>query len=178
MNFMIGYMPMPAGFPYADVYKRGRPRHGIPGKPATYDTFFIKHPPMENSRRAKIFAPFDALRGFNDAVAAKRVLYEDRRELTEKETEDLDRKISILQELADSSRRSGERPPKVCITYFQPCEDPENDAFGKKGTYETLTGSLRKVDPLRRKILLDTGEAAFSSILKIEGAGPFAGRLR
>ena len=68
MSSVIGYMPMPAGFPYADVYKKGRPRHGIPGKLATYDTFYIKHPPMENRRRAKIFAPFDALRGFSAAL--------------------------------------------------------------------------------------------------------------
>ena len=30
MSSVIGYMPMPAGFPYADVYKKGRPRHGLP----------------------------------------------------------------------------------------------------------------------------------------------------
>lgn len=169
MSSVIGYMPMPAGFPYADIYKKGRPRHGIPGKLATYDTFYIKHPPMETRRRAKIFAPFDALRGFNDAIAAKRVLYEDQRELTEKEIEDLDREMTLLQKLADSRRQSGEKPPSICITYFQPCQDPESDAFGKKGTYETLTGRLRKIDPLQRRIILDTGEAAFHTILKIEG---------
>ena len=169
MDSIIGYMPMPAGFPYADVYKKGRPRHGVPGKPATYDAFFLKHPPMENSRRAKLFAPFDALRGFREAIAAKRVLYEDRRELTEKETESLDREIAVLQELADNRRRFGEKPPSIRITYFQPCQDPESDAFGKKGTCETITGSLQKVDPLQRKIILDTKEIPFQAIYKIEG---------
>lgn len=78
-------MPVPPGFRYADVFKKGRPRHGTAGQPATYDAFYAKHPPMESSRRAKIFAPFDALCGFDEAVAAKRVCCEDRRELTEAE---------------------------------------------------------------------------------------------
>ena len=26
---MVGYMPMPANFQYADVLRRGQPRHGL-----------------------------------------------------------------------------------------------------------------------------------------------------
>ena len=61
---LVGYMPMPAGFPYADIFQRGRPKHGTPGEFSTYDAFYIRHPPMKTSRRAKIFAPFAALKGF------------------------------------------------------------------------------------------------------------------
>ena len=35
------------------------------------DDFYIKHPPMDLSRRAKIFSPFDALKGYDEAIAAK-----------------------------------------------------------------------------------------------------------
>lgn len=167
MNTLIGYMPMPPNFPYAEIFKKGRPRHGIPGKLSTYDAFYVKHPPMENSRRAKIFAPFDALRGFNEAVAAKQILYEDRRELTEKEKENLDREMTSLRKLAEDRRRAREKPPKICITYFKLCEDPENDAFGKKGTYETVTGSLQKIDLLHRRFILDSGTISADDIIRI-----------
>lgn len=52
-------------FRYRNVLLRGRPRHG------KYDAFSIRHPSMDPGRRAKIFAPFDALRGFNAALIAK-----------------------------------------------------------------------------------------------------------
>ena len=71
----IGVMAMPANFRYREVFLKGRPRHD------RYDPFRIRHPSMDRGHRAKIFAPFDALKGFNEAVSAKDVLYEDRIEL-------------------------------------------------------------------------------------------------
>ena len=59
---MVGYMPMPANFQYADVLSRGQPRH------ERFDLFRLRHPSMDTGKRAKIFAPFDALKGFNDAI--------------------------------------------------------------------------------------------------------------
>ena len=32
--------------------------------------------------------------------------------------------------------------------YFEPCTDPENDAYMVRGTYRELTGILQKVDPV------------------------------
>ena len=54
---------MPSSFKYKDVFIKGRPQH------YGWDEFTIKHPPMPASRWAKIFAPFDALKGFNEAIA-------------------------------------------------------------------------------------------------------------
>ena len=170
----LGSMPMPEGFRYAEVLRRGKPQHGIPENYATYDTFYIKHPPMAVSRRAKIFAPFDALRGFSEAVAAKQVLYESRRELTEGEREELDRRLGILQQMTAGSRsgRAGEKKQvPVTVTHFVPCRDPESEAFGKLGTYETLTGNFLKVDVHKRRILLDTGGVDIDEVSSIEGAG-------
>ena len=59
----VGYMPMPAGFEYRALFLHGRPRH------QKYDTFWIKHPPMNVTHRAKIFSAFDALAGFDDCIA-------------------------------------------------------------------------------------------------------------
>ena len=51
-----------SSFRYRDVYKTGKPVH------EKNDSFSVKHPPMEISRRAKIFSPFDALKGFSDEL--------------------------------------------------------------------------------------------------------------
>ncbi len=54
--------PIPSSFRYRNVYEKGKPVHD------KFDSFYVKHPPMELSRRDKIFSPFDALKGFNDAI--------------------------------------------------------------------------------------------------------------
>ena len=61
----LGAMPMPADFRHADLLRRGRPLH------RRFDDFSLRHPAMDPGRRAKIFAPFDALAGFSDAIAAE-----------------------------------------------------------------------------------------------------------
>ena len=50
-------------FPYKSVYEKGKPVHD------KYDSFSVRHPAMDLSRRAKIFSPFDALKGFGDELA-------------------------------------------------------------------------------------------------------------
>ena len=56
---------MPAGFKYTEVYQKGRPKH------REWDAFMVKHPPMPASRWAKIYAPFDALKGFDEAIESE-----------------------------------------------------------------------------------------------------------
>lgn len=62
MSNGIGYMPMPEGFRYAELWKAGRPRH------RRFDEFWCRHPPMDLGKRAKIFPPFAALRGLDEEV--------------------------------------------------------------------------------------------------------------
>lgn len=55
---------IPSSFRYRKVYEKGKPVHG------KNDDFYIKHPPMDLSKRAKIFSPFDALKGYDEALRA------------------------------------------------------------------------------------------------------------
>ena len=55
---------------YKKVYERGKPKH------SSFDDFSIKHPAMDLSRRAKIFSPFDALKGFNEEIASTEQSFE------------------------------------------------------------------------------------------------------
>lgn len=59
MNTYVNSTLSRSSFRYQSVYEKGRPLH----KPT--DSFSLKHPSMDLSRRAKIFNPFDALKGFS-----------------------------------------------------------------------------------------------------------------
>lgn len=74
MTETVGAVPVPPDFPYIDVYNGGKPCHD------ENDYFTIMHPRMNVGHRAKIFSPFDALSGLNEAFAEKDVPCEDRLE--------------------------------------------------------------------------------------------------
>ena len=65
-----GAMSMHSDFKYKTAALRGMPRHN------KFDDFSVKHPPMSPARWAKIFAPFDALKGFDEVIAEKAVCSE------------------------------------------------------------------------------------------------------
>ncbi len=158
---MIGYMAMPADFKYKDVFLKGQPVH------QWNDSFRLKHPSMDSGRRAKIFAPFDALAGFDDAVAAKEVLYEFKRELSEEEKEELDRRLGILYRLTWNGRIARENAVKVEITYYIPCADKNNVSYGYRGQYVTVSGICKKIT--RKTIQIDDLAIPLADIVKIEG---------
>ena len=134
---------------YQQAFHRGRPRH------RAGDAFSAKHPSMDLGRRAKIFAPFDALRGFSAAIIARETVYEPFRELSDDETAVLDRKIALLRPLVQNSRAARENRVRVEITWFCPCCDPEGEDDEGFGQYRTLTGLLKRIDPVRGQMLVD-----------------------
>ena len=131
----VGSMAMPVNFKYKDALRRGRPIHG------KWDEFWMKHPPMPASRWAKIFSPFDALAGFDEAIKSKEELYVQRIELDEDERKNLNRTISELHNLTWNSRMARVNHVVVSVTFFVPCADRNNNAFYLgEGKYETMTG--------------------------------------
>ncbi len=161
----VGYMPMPAGFPYRALFRHGRPRH------QKYDEFWRKHPPMDISHRAKIFSAFDALAGFGDRIADKEVLYCGRRQLSEGEREELDRKLSVLRRLTRGGRAAQKDRPAVTVRYFSPCDDEDSFAYGTGGLYKTVSGVCRKVDGVTG--LIEVGDTA----VPVEEISEITGRL-
>ena len=155
---VVGYMPMPASFAHKEAFLQGRPKH------RKYDDFWRRHPPMATSHRAKIFAPFDALRGFDFCIMSKEVQYTERRELSEYQKEHLDEQLRLLHSLTHNGRAARENHPTAEITYFEPCTDPESYAYNWGGQYQTITGTVSKVDTMisgtitidGRRISLDT----------------------
>lgn len=165
---MIGYMAMPACFEYKDVYTKGRPRH------QRFDPFRLKHPPMDSGHWAKIFAPFDALEGFDDAVAAKEVLYEFKRELGDDEKEELDRRLGILHRLTWNGKLARENRVPVTITYYIPCTDKDSFSYGYRGQYVRATGILRKIG--MNAMTVDQTVVPLKDIVDIESSKEIDGR--
>ncbi len=164
--YEIGEIPMPPGFRYREVFLKGKPGHD------RYDAFRIRHPQMPPGRRAKIFAPFDALRGFDEAVAARGVLYENRICLSPEDQDELDRRLNILHNLTFNSRMADANRVQVIVSYYEACRDENHDAYGLQGLYKTANGICRNVDAEETKtILVDGMRIPMEDILKIEAPG-------
>lgn len=115
------------------------------------------HPPMPISDRAAQFSPFAALTGYDAAIKETGRRTEEKMELDEEAKAVLDAKLQILREKRTSR-------PEVTITYFQPDERKSG------GKYLTETGVIRKIDPYKRILLLETGtQIPISSIMDVTG---------
>ena len=154
----------PAMIRYGDIIMQGRPVH-------SGDVFSRRHPKMTRQHRAKIFAPFAALVGFEEHIRSKEIQYVPRHELDADEEWELNRKLNVLHGLTANSRLARENNVTVSIEYYVPCADPNSDAFERKGLYETATGVIRKVDNVNQSVILDdsNGERhiAFADIYDI-----------
>ena len=103
-----------------------------------------KHPRMSIRDRAAIFSPFAALSGHGAAIVETARLTDRRMELDEDTKEELDQKQAVLMEHI-------EEQPEVTVTWFQPDERKEG------GAYLTVTGRLKKLDKIRRVLVLTDG---------------------
>ena len=100
-------------------------------------------PHMSLHDRAAQFAPFAALPGYGDLVRETARLTDTMVELSEDEKEKLDRSLAA----AARSLKQGVRP-KAMLTCFVPDERKEG------GRYEVYTGSVKRIDTVRRLLIL------------------------
>ena len=105
---------LPIGFKYTAAFLSGRPQHH------RFDDFSRKHPKMDRRRRAKIFAPFDALDGYSDSIDSKNVEYVERIELEEADRIELNRRLQILRTLTYNSKMARANQVKVSVRYYTP----------------------------------------------------------
>lgn len=132
---------LPIGFKYTATFLAGRPQHH------RFDDFSRKHPKMDRRRRAKIFAPFDALDGYSESIDSKNVEYMERIELEEADRIELNRRLQILRALTYNSKLARANQVKVSVRYYTPCTDHQRFAWQMLGQYLTVTGICWKVDP-------------------------------
>ena len=147
---------------YLRALSRGRPKHG------RCDDFSLKHPKMLLSQRAKIFSPFAALKGFEEAIDEKVQRYVEKRELNDEEQEALEAALARLHDLTKNLRAAKENQVTATATWFVPCADENHEAYGRGGCYERYTGTVWKVDPvLTKSLLIGDRTIEFSELAEI-----------
>ena len=99
--------------------------------------------PMPPSRRAKQFTPFDALKGLQEAIAAKQKRPEPRRELSEYMKAQISRTLSELQ-----------KGQQVTVVYYDSMEQETAQ----------ITGTVVKVDACHQTLQVDQMSISFSEL--------------
>ena len=125
---------------YIQISEKGKPQH------TKFDDFYRKHPFMDVGKRAKIFAPFAALRGFEGCILDKEVQYQPKIILDEEVTDEIAQQLEVLHGLTINSRIARKNHVVVSVTYFIPCSDKNHEAYGYYGQYVTVSGVCKKVD--------------------------------
>ena len=103
-----------------------------------------KHPRLPMANRAAQFAPFAALTGFEGIISETGRLTDRFVPLDDDQKEAIDLRLDILKD------RIKEKP-EATFTYFVP--DRKKDG----GRYSTVTGSVKKIDDIERRITLTDG---------------------
>ncbi|MFW5650363.1 MAG: YolD-like family protein [Acetivibrio ethanolgignens] len=103
-------------------------------------------PKMEQSSRAKQFMPFEALKGFREALLEKERIIVPKRELSEDQKAELDYKLRQLR-----------RMDMVTAEYFQ------------NGEYVQLTGVVSGIDETSRVLRIVNTKIPFEAISDLQG---------
>lgn len=109
-----------------------------------------RYPKMPSGARAKQFMPFDALKGFQEALRSKEQPTEPRKELPEDWAEELDRRLRRIS-LGDF----------VTAEYF------------RNGTYVRITGKISNIDQTAKILGIEGCQIPFADLSDLQG-GIFA----
>ena len=113
------------------------------------------HPRMSNYDRAAQFAPFAALKGYDEEIEEAIRTTENKIELSDEQISQLNEKLKELKEIIKEQ-------PFIKVSYFVPDEKKSG------GKYITTEQQLRKIDEYKRKLILSDREVEFSNILQID----------
>ncbi len=115
-----------------------------------------KHPRMSRLDRAAQFSPFAALTGYEWTIRETARLTHRRVELSDDQLAALDERLRLVLAWAED-------PPVVSITWFQP------DGRKKGGAYLVTQGRIRRVDEVKRVLVLaDGGRIPIDDIAALE----------
>lgn len=129
---------------YMDIIRLGRP--------------YSRRLRMDIPHRAKQFAPFAALRGFEDCVSAKEVCYERKRMISEEQEAELNFRLRMLT-----------YGMIITAIYFRP-KPGTPEGIEAIGQYHTITDRVRMVVP-GEYVQIGNERIPFSMIYDLEGDG-------
>ena len=102
------------------------------------------HPRMPMEARAAQFAPFAALTGYDSAIQESGRLTDSWIDMGQSANDELNRKMELLTSKI-------EEHPTVTIEFFLP------DAHKSGGSYQTISGQVKRIDEFERIIELTDG---------------------
>lgn len=117
-----------------------------------------KRAAMSMADRGAQFSPFAALTGYDGIIGEASRLTQAPVELTQSALEAMNETLTVLL--------AAQEQPRVRITQFQP------DARKSGGSYVTVTGTLKRVEPVERLLILTDGTTiAMDTVTALEPAG-------
>lgn len=102
-------------------------------------------PKMDRENRAKQFMPFDALKGFREALEEKERIVVPKRELSEEQKEELDFKLRQIHKM-----------DIITVEYFQ------------NGEYVQVTGVVSRIDETSKVLKIVNTKIAFEDIVDLQ----------
>ncbi len=102
-------------------------------------------PKMDRENRAKQFMPFDALKGFREALEEKERIVVPKRELSEEQKEELDFKLRQIHKM-----------DIITVEYFQ------------NGEYVQVTGVVSRIDETSKALKIVNTKIAFEDIVDLQ----------
>ena len=119
-------------------------------------------PSMSRADRAKIFMPFSALKGYEEAIEEKQKLTMERVVLSEEQKEELDRKLKVLAEMIPKGIK-----PVIKVSYFQTDFKISSEENRELGKYIEISGKLKKIDVIYEVLSLEEMNIKMKDILDI-----------
>ena len=154
--YQIGMMQCPENFRYRSVLERGKPVHNG-------DYFSLRHPKMACSRRAKLFAPFAALSGFEEKIRTEEETLTPRRFPDAEAQEELNRKLNMLAEMTAQKQN----PVRAEACFFQSMKTERKNGFRELGVYETICGRVMAVCSEEQQLILENRYIRFADLYRL-----------
>ena len=114
-----------------------------------------KRPRMSNYDRAAQFAPFAALKGYDEEIEEATRTTVRKIELSDEQINQLNEKLKDLKEIINEQ-------PIIKVVYY------EADEKKSGGKYITIEQQIRKIDEYKRKLIFFDKEIEFDNIIQIE----------
>ncbi len=117
-----------------------------------------KHKSMSIADRAKIFSPFAALTGFEDAIEEKNIVKQIKTELSDEQKNELDIKFGKISHMLEKDNH-----PIVTVVYFIKDKETKEDICLKK------TGMVAKIEIESGYIQIVEEKIKFEDLYSIAG---------
>ncbi|MBD5631884.1 MAG: hypothetical protein HDP34_01455 [Clostridia bacterium] len=114
-----------------------------------------KRPHMSIYDRAAQFAPFAALKGYEQEIDEAIRTTDSKIELSDEQLYQLNEKLNELKEILNEQ-------PVIRVIYFVPDEKKSG------GKYLTIEQQIRKIDEYKRKLIFSDRVIEFDSIIQID----------